>query len=321
MDKQSRTISVKVNGTEAKYEEKKKDEFDWMVVESERLKNVVPFQKAKLVSKEKKRKKWSNTIIAIVATAIVIGTAFGMGMLHLLKGQGTTGGSEVTASKQMGNEESKVGGTAEQTPAPKEEKQKAQVGTSLDPMKLFFVQGGIYSSEEKGQAALEEWKGNGGVAALKPSGDKYALVVGITSDEQAVNQLIDQYKQDGVSVLKKNWDITDKALLKNDKEVGMFLAKVQPLYTHLTKYASSVQTNGKSNPKDIEAIEKEWKAIEKEAKSMKREDAKKLYTYTSIAVQTIKEGKGDKESVAKLNQVIIDGLLSYEKMVSQKVKQ
>ncbi|WJE19478.1 stage II sporulation protein B [Bacillus cereus] len=321
MDKQSRTISVKVNGTEAKYEEKKKDEFDWMVVESERLKNVVPFQKAKLVSKEKKRKKWSNTIIAIVATAIVIGTAFGMGMLHLLKGQGTTGGSEVTASKQMGNEVSKVGGTAEQTPAPKEEKQKAQVGTSLDPMKLFFVQGGIYSSEEKGQAALEEWKGNGGVAALKPSGDKYALVVGITSDEQAVNQLIDQYKQDGVSVLKKHWDITDKALLKNDKEVGMFLAKVQPLYTHLTKYASSVQTNGKSNPKDIEAIEKEWKAIEKEAKSMKREDAKKLYTYTSIAVQTIKEGKGDKESVAKLNQVIIDGLLSYEKMVSQKVKQ
>ncbi|EJQ99190.1 hypothetical protein [Bacillus cereus] len=320
MDKQSRTISVKVNGTEAKYEEKKKDEFDWMVVESERLKNVVPFQKAKLVSKEKKRKKWSNTIIAIVATAIVIGTAFGMGMLHVLKGQGTTGGSEVTASKQMGNEESKVGGTAEQTPAPKEEKQKAQVGTSLDPMKLFFVQGGIYSSEEKGQAALEEWKGNGGVATLKPSGDKYALVVGITSDEQGVNQLIDQYKQDGVSVLKKNWDITDTALLKNDKEVGMFLAKVQPLYTHLTKYVSSVQTSGKSNPKDIEAIEKEWKAIEKEGKSMKREDAKKLYTYTSIAVQTIKEGKSDKGSVAKLNQVIIDGLLSYEKMVSQKVK-
>ncbi len=38
MDKQSRTISVKVNGTEAKYEEKKKDEFEWMVVESERPK-------------------------------------------------------------------------------------------------------------------------------------------------------------------------------------------------------------------------------------------------------------------------------------------
>ncbi|MGE6344123.1 stage II sporulation protein B [Bacillus mycoides] len=320
MDKQSRTISVKVNGTEAKYEEKKKDEFDWMVAESERPKNVVPFQKAKSVSMGKYRKKWSNTIIAIVATAIIIGTAFGMGMIHLLTGQGTTGEGKVTASKQAGNEEQKVGGTAEQTPTPKEEKPKAQVGTSLDPMKLFFVQGGLYSSEEKGQAAIEEWKSNGGVATLKPSGDKYALVVAITSDEQAVNQLIDQYKQDGVSVLKKNWDITDKALLKNDKEVGMFLAKVQPLYTHLTKYVSSVQTSGKSNPKDIEAIEKEWKAIEKEGKSMKREDAKKLYTYTSIAVQTIKEGKNDKESIAKLNQVIIDGLLSYEKMVSQKVK-
>lgn len=320
MDKQSRTISVKVNGTEAKYEEKKKDEFDWMVVESERPKNVVPFQKAKVVSTEKKRKKWSNTLIAIVATAIIIGTAFGMGMLQLLTGQGATGGSKVTASKQLQNEESKAGGTAEQTPASKEEKQKAQTGTSLDPMKLFFVQGGIYSSEEKGQAALEEWKGNGGVAALKPSGDKYALVVGIASDEQGINQLMTQYKSDNVSVLKKNWDITDKALLKDDKEVGAFLTKVQPLYTHLAKYASSVQGSGKSNAKDIGAIEKEWKAIEKEGKSMKQEEAKKLYMYTSVAVQTVKDGKDDKESLAKLNQVIIDGILSYEKIVSQKVK-
>ncbi|EJQ85374.1 hypothetical protein [Bacillus toyonensis] len=320
MDKQSRTISVKVNGTEAKYEEKKKDEFEWMVVESERPKNVVPFQKKKSAPMEKYRKKWSNTLIVIVATAIIIGTAFGMGMLQLLTGQGTTGESTVTASKQTGNEESKVDGTVEQTPASKEEKQKAQTGTSLEPMKLFFVQGGLYSSKETGQAALEEWKGNGGVAALKPSGDKYALIVGIASDEQAINQLMTQYKNDGVSVLKKNWDITDKALLKDDKEIGAFLTKVQPLYTHLAKYASSVQAGGKSNAKDIEVIEKEWKAIEKLGKSMKQEEVKKLYMYTSIAVQTVKDGKGDKESLAKLNQVVIDGILSYEKIVSQKVK-
>ncbi len=56
-------------------------------------KNVVPFQKSKVASTEKNRKKWSNTLIAIVATAIIIGTAFGMGMLQLLKGQGATGGS------------------------------------------------------------------------------------------------------------------------------------------------------------------------------------------------------------------------------------
>ena len=115
----------------------KKDEFDWMVIESERPKNVVPFQKRKWRLR-KKRKKWSNTLIAIVATAIVIGTAFGMGMLQLLTGQGATGGSEVTASKQMQNEESKVGGTAEQTQAQKDEKPKAQTGTSLNPMKFFL---------------------------------------------------------------------------------------------------------------------------------------------------------------------------------------
>jgi len=161
MDKQSRTISVKVNGTEAKYEEKKKDEFEWMVVESERPKNVVPFQKAKSVSVEKYRKKWSNTLIAIVATAIIIGTAFGMGMLHLLTGQGTTGGSEVTASRPTGNGESKVGGTAEQTPAPKEEKQKAQTGTSLDPMKLFLFKGGFILLKKRDRQLLKNGKAMG----------------------------------------------------------------------------------------------------------------------------------------------------------------
>ncbi len=138
MDKQSRTISVKVNGTEAKYEEKKKDEFDWMVVESERPKNVVLFQKSKVASTEKNRKKWSNTLIAIVATAIIIGTAFGMGMLQLLKGQGATGGSEVTASKQMRKEESKVGGTAEQTPAPKRGKNKSTDRNVIGSNEIIF---------------------------------------------------------------------------------------------------------------------------------------------------------------------------------------
>ena len=113
------------------------------------------------MSVEKYRKKWSNTLIVIVATAIIIGTAFGMGMLHLLTGQGTTGGSEVTASRPTGNGESKVGGTAEQTPAPKEEKQKAQAGTSLDPMKLFFVQGGFILLKKRDRRLLKNGKAMG----------------------------------------------------------------------------------------------------------------------------------------------------------------
>ena len=90
--------------------------------------------------------------------------------------------------------------------------------------------------------------------------------------------------------MKKDWDITDKALLKDDKEVGAFLTKVQPLYTHLAKYTSSVQASGKSNAKDIGTIEKCGKRL-KRRKSMKQEEAKKLYMYTSVAVQTVKDGK------------------------------
>ena len=123
-------------------------------------------------------------------------------MLHLLTGQGTTGGSEVTASRPTGNGESKVGGTAEQTPAPKEEN-KSTGRNVIGSDEIIFCSRGLYSSEEKGQATLEEWKGNGGIGALRPSGDKYAIVVGIASDEQSINQLMTKYKNDGVSVLKR----------------------------------------------------------------------------------------------------------------------
>ena len=37
-----------------------------------------------------------------------------------------------------------------------------------------------------------------GIGALRPSGDKYAIVVGIASDEQSINQLMTKYKNDGV---------------------------------------------------------------------------------------------------------------------------
>ncbi len=162
MDKQSRTISVKVNGTEAKYEEKKKDEFEWMVVEGERPRNVVPFQKAKSMSVEKYRKKWSNTLIAIVATAIIIGTAFGMGMLHLLTGQGTTGGSEVTASQPTGNGESKVGGTAGQTSEPKEEKQKSTGRSVIGSDEIIFCsRGGFILLKKRDEQLLKNGKAMG----------------------------------------------------------------------------------------------------------------------------------------------------------------
>ena len=112
------------------------------------------------MSVEKYRKKWSNTLIVIVATAIIIGTAFGMGMLHLLTGQGTTGGSEVTASRPTGNGESKVGGTAEQTPAPKEEN-KSTSRNFIGSNEIIFVQGGFILLKKRDRQLLKNGKAMG----------------------------------------------------------------------------------------------------------------------------------------------------------------
>ena len=309
MDKQSRPISIKVNGTEANYIEKKeegtkKEEFDWVLPENTVTNNVVSFQKH-AASMRKGKKGWSNRFIITVSTAIVIGTGFGMGMLHLLTGQETA--RETTGPAATVTEKNETKKPTNDKPAP----------TALATLTIYFVQGGVFSSKEKGQASLKELQENGVPGAVMQSGDKHLLVLGMAHDEQTVMQLITQYKQKDISVVKKKWEITDQVLLKQNQEYGAFLEKLQSLYGKLLNQAAVMQYGNKT---DIEQIENEWKAIKKEEAALKQDDLKKLFTYASVAVQTIQEEKQDMETMAKLQQVLVDSLLSYEKIVSQKNK-
>ncbi|MGG2064222.1 stage II sporulation protein B [Bacillus sp. S14(2024)] len=320
MDKQSRTISIKVNGTEANYLEKKeheqkKEEFEWVLPENANTvtNNVVPFQKNVLSSIQKGKKGWNNTFILTVSTAIVIGTGFGMGMLHLLTGQETV--RENTAPVANVTEKNE---TKQSTNEKKEEKKAASA--ALSPLTIYFVQGGVFSTKEKGQASLQGLQEQGVPGAVMQSGDKYLLVLGMANDEQSVMQMMEQYKQKDISVMKKKWEIADQALLKGNQEYGPFFEKLQSLYGKLLQQAAVIQSGNKISKTDIEQIENEWKAIKKEEKALKRDDVKKLFTYASVAVQTMQEGKQDVETITKLQQVLVDSFLSYEKIVSQKNK-
>ncbi|MEH6891652.1 stage II sporulation protein B [Bacillus sp. JJ864] len=312
MDKQSRPISIKVNGTEANYiekkeEETKKEEFDWMLPENTVTNNVVSFQKH-AASIRKGKKGLSNRFIFTVSTAIVIGTGFGMGMLHLLTGQETV--RETTAPAANVTEKNETKKPTNEKTAP----------TALAPLSIYFVQGGVFSSKEKGQASLKELQENGVTGAIMQSGDKYLLVLGMAHDEQSIMQLITQYKQKDISVVKKKWEITDQALLKQDQEYGAFLEKLQSLFGKLLQQTAAMQSGNKISKAHIEQIETEWKAIKKEEAALKRDDLKKLFTYASVTVQTIQEEKQDMETMTKLQQVLVDSFLSYEKIVSQKNK-
>lgn len=305
LDKQSRTISVKVNGTEAKYVERQKEEFEWVMPENSATHNVVPFHKGEKVASGREKKKRSYTLVAVISTAVLLGTGFGMGMIQLLTSEGNA--PQKTApvvSTANTSEQEKSLETKESTAAP------------LSSLTLYFVQGGAFSVKEKGEAALAEYKEKGLGGALKPAGDKYLLVMGVAHDEQTVDELMAQYKAKGIPVLKKKWEIA----AKEDEEYSSLFADVQSLYTELVTYVATVQMDKKVDKKEVQSIEKKWKQIEKEGKAIKREDIQKLLTYTSVAVQTVKTGKSDMETVAKLKQMIVDGLLSYEKIVSQKEK-
>ena len=112
------------------------------------------------MSVEKYRKKWSNTLIAIVATAIIIGTAFGMGMLHLLTGQGTTGGSEVTASSRLGMENQRW--VERQDKHQNQKKKNKSTGRSvIGSDEIIFVQGGFILLKKRDEQLLKNGKAMG----------------------------------------------------------------------------------------------------------------------------------------------------------------
>lgn len=306
VDKQSRTISVKVNGTEAKYVERQKEEFEWIMPENSTVHNVVPFHKGEKGASGREKKKRSYTLIAVISTAVLLGTGFGMGMIQLLTSEGSAPQKTAPVVNTANTGEQDQGlETKESTAAP------------LPSLVLYFVQGGAFSVKEKGEAALAGYREKGLGGALKPAEDKYLLVMGMAHDEQTVDELMVQYKEKGIPVLKKKWEIS---ALKEDKQYSSLLADVQSLYTELVTYVATVQMDKKVDEKEVQSIEKKWKKIEKEGKAIKRKDIQKLLTYTSVAVQTAKTGKNDIETVTKLEQMIVDGLLSYENIVSEKEK-
>ena len=122
-------------------------------------KTLFRFQKSKVASTEKNRKKWSNTLNCNRCNC----NYYWYGPPPRWDGDATvTERTRCDRRKRSNSFEADAkgrikGGLERQNKHQhqKRKKTKAQTGTSLDPMKLFFVQGGIYySSEEKGQGPL-----------------------------------------------------------------------------------------------------------------------------------------------------------------------
>ncbi|MFC6602095.1 hypothetical protein ACFQDF_11785 [Ectobacillus funiculus] len=207
MDKRSPKILIKVNGTETNYKEEPtkqdappQEEFQWMLPSEQILQhNVVPFRAGNELSVEpKKRKGRRKQMILTVGTAVLLGTGFGFGVLHVLDG--------TKEEKSMPAAASVTSTTTTTAPAEKQTKsseQQTQQSAALEELAVYVIQGNVFSTAERGQAALDDMKEKGMPGALINSDGKTFLFIGIANDEKGAKKLTASYKAKGFAVLEK----------------------------------------------------------------------------------------------------------------------
>lgn len=322
MDKRSPKILIKVNGTETNYKEEPtkqdtppQEEFQWMLPSEQILQhNVVPFRAGNEPSVEpKKRKGHSKRMILTVGTAVLLGTGFGFGVLHVLDG--------TKAEQSMPAAASVTPATA--APAEKQTKsseQQTQQSAALEGLTVYVIQGNVFSTAARGQAALADMKEKGMPGALINSDGKTFLFIGIANDEKGAKKIAASYKEKGFAALEKQRALTDKQVPAALKKYEELMGKAEKSLRTLIEQSSTVYTAGKINNEQWSELEKSVKELAKEGKSIDKAEVKKLLTYVSLSYDALQEYKQtkDEKTFVKLQQLLLDGFVSYETVLTGK---
>lgn len=306
MDKHSPKISIKVNGTETTYVEREKQPAGEAAVlpKIEAPNNIVPFRAEHEAAMSDKRTARTGKRIAVtVGAAVLLGTGFGVTVLHMLSGS---------------EQEQKIVPAAvtavNPQPAAQPKKEASASSVTLQPIQAYVMQGAVFSTKEKGQASIEEWKKKGVPASLRTKDGKFYLLTAVGNDEQAVKAIGGGYEAKGAVSYFKPWSIEQKEIPKDYEKYASLLVKTEGLLAAILQQSSLCFTSGKTDEKEWARIEKDVQAVVKEGKNVDKEAVKKLLTYTSLSYDALKDYKTKKnsETFTKLQQLLLDGLTSYE---------
>ncbi|MFC6602096.1 hypothetical protein ACFQDF_11790 [Ectobacillus funiculus] len=118
----------------------------------------------------------------------------------------------------------------------------------------------------------------------------------------------------------KSGGFTDKQVPAAFKKYEGLIGKTEKSLRTLIEQTSTVYTAGKISNEQWSELDKSVKELTKEGKSVEKAEVKKLLTYVSLscdALQEYKETK-DEKTFVKLQQLLLDGLVSYETVLTGK---
>ncbi|WP_156942354.1 hypothetical protein [Alkalihalobacterium bogoriense] len=260
VDGEKRQISVKLNGKKQHYEEKKTtpippiqqepepkpvaaadnskkeesaspDIIDFRERQTERKKRDQPFwddgnneYSPKLPFKRKKKKpkkpfqfslkSFPLSIVLAGISAVVVGVSFGLVILTIF-----TGESEATGDPN---------GQAVPTVA-----EVVAEGKNLPDLTVEIVQGGAFSTIEKGEEIVDRLKDRGHAAVLIESSDPHYMFIGVAQDKEYANGLSQLYQQEGQDTYVKPFAVLGGKVDAGNEDTGVFFQDGMAIYNEL----------------------------------------------------------------------------------------
>lgn len=257
MDKQGKTITIKINGkdrllkTDRHVEKEKnggellgnrdetlletaaaKDSFDWILPdpvagEPPKEYKIAPKPAKKLKGKvaisvwNKKgsqSKHFYTRIFLTVFFAILLGSAFGVTILKLVTSE----------------EPSALQGAFE--PAEKNTENPPAGSESLDlaSLKAFIVQNGVFTTEDAAKARLDLLREKGVGAQIFTFGGQYAIYMGIAGSIEEAKKNSEEIQAKGIEVFAKPVEVAGGKVSSLNESEADFLRKAPEIYSILT---------------------------------------------------------------------------------------
>ncbi|TKD70292.1 hypothetical protein [Pseudalkalibacillus hwajinpoensis] len=330
MDREKRTISIRLNGedvnkpSETHKEESaaaEEKEFEWILPERRDAKKIVEIRKRHIqkrprplyepTTKRSKlpvgRKKKSSLmkgkpvitiqkkVVASAAFAIVIGVLFGLSLLMVFSGNNVA------------------------LPASSEQKSIPASTTGADlSLDLHVVQSGAYETEDAAKEFQLKFKEQGFPATIF-KGEKYYLLIGVSSSVEGQDALGSYFESKGQDVYKKVWTIDGKGT-QADPVVAQHIQEGRDLLEELTTIDLAALSDKKVTDKEIEKIAEtieSWNDKGTKMSEWEKIDGQKFAEDLNGAMKEI-QSYSSEEKVPSLwiaQQHLLDGMSSYQDMV------
>ncbi|WP_096202824.1 hypothetical protein [Bacillus sp. FJAT-45350] len=357
MDQEKHRISVRLNGKERPYEEMEETREPHLDTEAfedvfepverikpfepeekksnkivdfgrkltERNKAKVPFwddgnreKSPKLPYKRKKKKSKSIKfslkslpvgLLVAAVSAIIVGVSFGFMVLTVFTGDSTATSGSVVAN-----------GTIELL--------SGQDSSTMPDLTFEVVQGGAFSTIDKGTETVNGIQQAGFAATLLENNEPYLLFIGIGQDREHANRLSQFYSQQGQETYIKPYAILgSKVNVENQQTIAYFHEGAR-LYQELMALSVVELANGNSTV-TLETVQSYtasllgMEEIQGESFSVLAEDEKQLATKFFQSLQqsvnhvSAYQQASDEIELWKIQQSLLQAMVVYEQLIEK----